>query len=78
MHRLCGGDEFVFMENSVALGIDLNAKAKFVDNWTGFHLACERGHANTVKIFMVNAATLKIDLNAKEKRGSTALHLACS
>ena len=63
------------IHNSAELGIDLNTKDDH--DYTAFHLACDRGHANVAKIIMANSAALKIDLNTKSQFGDTPYHSAC-
>ena len=63
------------MENAIVLNIDLNTKSN--GGWTAFHIACNEGHSDAVKIFMENAADLSIDLNARGNDGLTGFHQAC-
>ena len=64
------------MENAEKLGIDLNAKSTYLNNYTGFHQACLKGNTKMVNIFLENAANLSIDLNSKDINGHTAFNLA--
>ena len=66
----------IIMENSINLGIDLNAKEICLGN-TAFMAACQQGCIDVVKIFMKNATILSIDLNAKNYKGLTGFHMAC-
>ena len=49
--------------------------------WTGFHLACEYGHYDTVKVFLKYSSdsiySNKINLNAPDEFGYTGFHVAC-
>ena len=48
---------------------------------TGFHLACEYGHYDTVKVFLKYSSdsiySNKINLNAPDEFGYTGFHVAC-
>ena len=70
----------IFMENAAKLsfdnhGIDINAKTKL--GRTAFHLACQKGHSDVVKLLMENAVAFCIDLNVKDNSGKTAFLWAC-
>ena len=70
----------IFMENAAKLsfdnhGIDINAKTKL--GRTAFHLACQKGHSDVVKLLMENAVAFCIDLNVKDDFGKTAFRWAC-
>ena len=49
--------------------------------WTGFHLACEYGHYDTVKVFLKYSSdsiySNMINLNAPDEFGYTGFHVAC-
>ena len=53
----------IFLENAVALSIDLNMKEDC--GLSGFHIACGNGHLEVVKILMESALNLSIDLHNK-------------
>ena len=44
---------------------------------TASSVACQRGHADVVKIFMQKASDLSIDLNTEDNDGITGFHHAC-
>ena len=75
MAPFCIAFDDIFVENATTLKIDPHEN----DNCgtTAFHLACQKGKSDVVKIFMKNAATLSIDLNRKDNNGLTGFHLAC-
>ena len=54
----------MFMENAVALSIELNSENN--DGLTAFNLACHfekvKGHSDVINIFMKNAAALGINI----------------
>ena len=45
---------------------------------TASSVACQRGHADVVKIFMQKASDLNIDLNTEDNDGITGFHHAWS
>ena len=55
--------------------------AKIFCVWAGFHLACEYGHYDTVKVFLKYSSdsiySNKINLNAPDEFGYTGFHVAC-
>ena len=58
----------MLMENSITLGIDLNAKEIYFGG-TAFSWACEGGHLDVVKNIIKNASILSIDLDTKNYEG---------
>ena len=75
MAPFCIAFDDLFMVNPTTLNIDLDENDN--DGTTAFHLACQKGNSDVVKIFMKNAAALSIDLNRKDNNGLTGFHLAC-
>ena len=71
----------IFMQKSVELGIDLNAKNAY--GLTAFHIACTHGHIKIVEILMQKSTELNIMINAtdhgpKYSHGWTGFHRACA
>ena len=59
----------------------LDSVSKMFCVWIGFHLACEYGHYDTVKVFLKYSSdsiySNKINLNAPDEFGYTGFHVAC-
>ena len=65
----------MFLENHTKFQLN----AKDFDGRTGFYLACERGHTNTVEQFVHVSSKMMINLRFNETNnwGKTAFHIAC-
>ena len=55
---------------------DPNAKAKYDDRTTGFHLTCSNGYKDIVELMLNNAENLNIDLTSKNCFGETGFQSA--
>ena len=71
------------VQKSKEYKIDLNAKnqnSAFDDEQMGqtaFHLACEYGNLDVVKLLIQKSTEFNIKLNTKDDFGRTAFHWAC-